>query len=137
MGAGGGGASSNLHQVLETGNVSTDTITVGGLVTTTPKGTSTIATNTITIDQTSLSYKISNIVTSDSIYSIQWNNLVLGAQHICSVEASADIEIASNMQSSGVKSSFTSNIVVGNGNVAVMTLFYDGLHKYLNCLDYH
>ena len=134
---GGGGASSNLHQVLEFGNVSSNTITVGGLVTTTPKGTSTISANTISINQTSLSYKISNISTSHSIYSIEWSNLVLGAQHICSVEASSDIEIASNMNSSGIKSSFTSNISVGNGNVAVMTLFYDGLHKYLNCLEYY
>jgi len=123
-----------LQQVLEFGNVSTNTITVGGIVTTTPKGTSTIATNTITINQDNKSYKISNVVTSDSIYSIQWNNLVLGAQHICSVEASSDIEIG---MAQGVKSSFTSNIVVGNGNVAIMSLFYDGLNKYLNCLDYY
>jgi len=126
-----------LHQVLESGNVSTDTITVGGLVTTTPKGTSTISTYTLNIDQDNKSYKISNISTSDSIYSIQWDNLVLGAQHICSLEATADIHIGHDLSSSYCKTSFTSNISVTNGNVAIMTLFYDGVNKYLNCLDYH
>jgi len=113
----------------------TDTVTVGGLVVNTSKGTSTVSSGTLTVDQDSKSYKISNISTSGTISALTWSNLVSGAQHALTLEAYGGDITFSNSLGTGLKTSYNTT-TISSGNCGVVTLYYDDVNTFVNCVTY-
>lgn len=136
-----GGGTSNLHQVLTEDNATTlditttGTVTGGSLVVNTPKGTSTVSSGTLTVDQDSKSYKISNISTSGTISALTWSNLVSGAQHAVTLEAYGGDITLSNSLGTGIKTSYNTT-TISSGDCGVVTLYYDEVSTFVNCVTY-
>lgn len=137
----GGGGTSNLHQVLTEDNATTlditttGTVTGGSLVVNTSKGTSTLSSGTLTVDQDSKSYKISNIYSSGTISALTWTNLVSGAQHAVTLEASGGDIIVNDSLGAGVKTSYNTT-TISSGDCGVVTLYYDEVSTFVNCVTY-
>ena len=130
-----GDVQASLQDITDNGSTTTSAITMKEITVNTEKGASTESSGTLTVEQNSTSYQISNVVLSSNITALTWSNVVTGSQHACTVEASGDLTI-SNSLGADVKTSF-SNVSVTSGNTAVMYMFYDGLKTYVNCIGYN
>jgi hypothetical protein len=133
------GGSSNLQDVSDTGNVTSNTIILsGGLVTGNVSTTLTPSGGALTLDMESKSYKTFTCSTSADITTLNISNDIMGSQGIIYVNAGAAITLNGITSTLGGTNIFTSydDISVGAGSNAVITFTSDGTTRYVNAGKY-
>ena len=131
--------SSNLQQVTDTGNVTSNTIILNGSFVTGNNATSVTATsNTLTLDMEGKSYKTFTCSTSNSIETITISNDILGSQGMVFLTATGDINIfgtTSNLGGTNVNVSYD-DISVSSGEKALIGFMSDGTQRFINASKY-
>ena len=149
-GGGGGGGSSNLDQVVNIGNVTANTIIVGGIVTegtanlanivvTQSSGAVTFTSGTLTVDFDNKSYKTFEVTSPDStLSSIVVNNALDGSQGIVHLypRGTSDIDIYPNFGSSTVKSPLYSNATINSLSDCFITFATVGSNTFVSFSEY-
>ncbi len=137
----GGGSSPNdtLSNVVNRGNVTSNTIILNGGFVTGNSATSVTATsNTITLDMEGKSYKTFTCSTSNSIETVTISNDILGSQGMVFLTATGDINIfgtSSNLGGTNVNVSYD-DISVSSGEKALIGFMSDGTQRYINAAKY-
>ena len=131
--------SSNLQQVTDTGNITSNTLIFNGGFVTGNNATSVSATsNTLTIDMDGKSYNTFICYTANSIETISISNDILGSQGMIFLTATGDINIlgtTSNLGGTNVNVSYD-DISVSNGERALIGFMSDGTQRYINAAKY-
>lgn len=153
--SGGGGGTSNLDQVVTQGNITSNTITVGGITSTgnviinggslqsniVSGNTSTsldVISNTLIVNMDGLSYKTFTCSTSNNISNVTISGDILGSQGMIFLDATGNITI--NGTTSGLAGSNTNisfdDIEVASGERALIGFMSDGTNRYINAARY-
>ena len=137
---GGGSTSSNLQDITDNGNVTSNTIVLAGSLVTANVATDLAAVaNTLTVDMGGKSYQTFTCSTSNNISNISISGDILGSQGMIFVTASGGaITIAGTsggLSGSNVNVSYD-DISLSDGEKALIGFMSDGTDKFINAAKY-
>ena len=138
-GGGGGSTSSNLQDVSDNGNVTSNTLIFnGGFVSGNAATTLSVSSGALTIDMGGISYKTFTCTASEDITTLNISNDIMGSQGMIFITAGSDITvngITSTLSGTNVSVSHD-DISVTNGNSAIIFFASDGTNRYVNAGKY-
>ena len=147
---------SNLDQIVNTGNVTSNSITVGGLVSTGQANVSdilvsqavgaipTVSANIITVDQAGHTYKFFRIPAypTGSLEGITIQNTTDGCQTIVDIHPiGGDLDVFEDFSNGGsgptVLTSLNSNLVINTGNHVMISCVTDLSNTFVNIIGFY
>lgn len=133
------GVTSNLEQVANTGNVTSNTLILGGgLVTGNTATDLSVINETLTIDMGGKSYQTFTCSTSNNISNISISGDILGSQGMIYVNAQSAITLngtTSTLEGSNVFVSYD-DLSIGSNTNAIIVFTSDGTNRYVNADTY-